>query len=162
MLKFFKQLVVSSALVLSSYFRNTDGRHSGDPTELSELDEELEPVRAMDDFDKWFHHDDVTPEEEEMLFSNDPEKILEAHQAITERQEHVNEIYHNKELLRAMIQEPWVKPADMNQEQKPTEEMLGWEDDDELPETFIGYNEDGDLEEIRFDDLPEWQHGKNT
>lgn len=153
-MKFLRDLFIAAMFTLNRYMPAQD---KGITDELVET--ELEPVKQMDEWDRLMHHDDVTKEEEGMLFSNDPEKIHMAQEQIFQRQAEFQEVWDDKDKLKELFQEPYLKDADFEKPQTPMHEKEGWEDDDDMPETFIGYNENGDLEEVRFDDLPEWQNG---
>ena len=153
-MNFLKNLFVSAALTISRYLPNQDQGVLTDTTQG-----EQEPQREQDEWYDLIHHDDVTPEEEMMLMSDDPKQILQARQQIEKRQAEFQEIWDDVERRREIFQAGYLGDADVNRSQTPMHLREGWEDDDDMPETFIGVNQEtGDLEEIGFDELPEWQN----
>lgn len=153
-----KQLMVSAMLVLESYFNRNRKSHVLTPSTL-EGELEPEPVRQEDDWDKWMHHDDVTPEEQADLFSDDPEKILSAEARIFERQKEFHEFWNNNQLRRRTFQDAYLKDADLNRPQTPMDDREGWGDEDEKAMTFIGIDPlTGELGEVYFDSIPEWRN----
>lgn len=147
-----KQLLIGAMLTVQSYFPSKE--QSLEPIETEQG--ELNPQRKWTRFDYLIHHDDVTPEEEEDLFSDDPERIMRAEAAIFQRQEEFQEVWDNKELLKEIFQEDYLGAANFDRPQVTTEDF------DELDiEGFEGVNPvTGDLEYIRFDDLEEWQNNE--
>ena len=121
------------------------------------IEEQEEPERAMTPLDEWMAHDNVTQEEIRMLQSEDPAEIDQARRQIFARQEEFAQFWDDNELRRKVIQESVLGGREPRQP-TPMESKPGWEDDD-MPETFTVRNfETGELEEVAFDDLPEWRN----
>ena len=152
-----KSLFVSAMLTLSRYMPNQE---YAQPQET--IQPQVEPEKEMDEWNQWLHHDDVSKEEIDMLYSGDPEQMKMAQEAIRVRQEEFQNFWNDPELRKEVFWGGEMPEVDLNREQRPMHEREGWEDDDDMPETFIGINEvTGELEEIRFDELEEWQNEPN-
>ena len=152
-----KNFLIAAALTMNKYLAPQDQGVLQDTFET-----EREPVKQLDEWQKWMHHDDVTQEEIDMLNSDDPELILQAKTEIEIRQEEFNAFWSDPEAKREAFWDGEMPEYDPNKEQTPMHLREGWEDDDDLPETFIGYDESGNLSEVKFDDLPEWRNGLPT
>ena len=156
MITFIRNLFVGAMLSLSQYI--PQHRQAG---VLQDTEQgELEPVKQMDEWNSWLHHDDVTKEEEAMLFSDDPEQIKMAQEQIAIRTAEADEFFKS-DRCKEVFQAGYLKDADWTKPQTPMHEREGWEDDD-MPETFIGISPvTGDIEEIAFDELEEWRQPDN-
>lgn len=155
-MSFIKDLMISAMLTLNTFL---SPQTRGLLEDSAVLVPEEEAKRIEDEWDRLMHLDDVTLDEEEMLCSDDPEQILQAQQQIEERQKEFQGIWDDKEYRKQLFQEAYLKDADLEREQVPMEQREGWEDDEDMPETFIGIDEvSGELHEIRFDQLDEWRN----
>jgi len=119
------------------------------------IEEQEEPARQWDDFDRWLHHDDVSQQEIRDLFCDDPERIAQAQEQVFARQQEFLEFWNNTEERNKLMMKP-ITDAMGERRATPMDQRPGWEDD-ELPETFTARNFDtGELEQVPFDEKEGW------
>jgi hypothetical protein len=99
-------------------------------------------------------HDDVSREEQEVLFGEDEEARRQAELAVMKRQIEFNNMWNDTEFRRKAFQQAYLKDADFSKPQTATELF----DAQEVDETFVGVNEQGDLVETKYEDCEEWRH----
>ena len=157
MMKLLKNILVSAMLSIGSYFPSKE-RELEDTESSMQIDGQLEPRRVMDEWDEMLHHDDVTEQEIEELFSDDPEVVMARELEVLQRQAEFLQMWNDKDTRREKFQSAYLKNANLDRIQRTMDQLSGWEDDDHMPESFLSYDDEGNPVFVRFDDLPEWRN----
>ena len=147
-----KKLFIAAHMTWSSYFPNTK-----ESDVIVEAAEQQEPQPEMNEAQRMMHHDDVTPIEQQMLYSGDPNQIQMAREAIFIREAEVKAWWADKDnRMKDILGHSDFK----NTKTIPMHEREGWEDDS-MPEyytTVIGDEFESDIVKVPYS-LDEDLHG---